>query len=53
MVGKTETAKIIAKKFCGSTEKNLIKLNMGEYGTEMDVTKITGSAPGWTIRPTV
>jgi ATP-dependent Clp protease ATP-binding subunit ClpC len=45
-VGKTETAKIIAKQFCGS-EKNLIKINMGEYGTEMDVTKITGSAPGY------
>jgi ATP-dependent Clp protease ATP-binding subunit ClpA len=45
-VGKTETAKIIAKRFCGS-EKNLIKVNMGEYGTEMDVTKITGSAPGY------
>jgi ATP-dependent Clp protease ATP-binding subunit ClpA len=45
-VGKTETAKIIAKQFCGS-EKNLIKVNMGEYGTEMDVTKITGSAPGY------
>jgi ATP-dependent Clp protease ATP-binding subunit ClpA len=45
-VGKTETAKIIANRFCGS-EKNLIKVNMGEYGTEMDVTKITGSAPGY------
>ena len=45
-VGKTETAKIIAKHFFGS-EKNLIKINMGEYGTEMDVTKITGSAPGY------
>ncbi len=45
-VGKTETAKIIANRFCGS-EKNLIKINMGEYGTEMDVTKITGSSPGY------
>jgi len=45
-VGKTETSKIIAKYFCGS-DKNLIKINMGEYGTEMDVTKITGSAPGY------
>jgi ATP-dependent Clp protease ATP-binding subunit ClpA len=45
-VGKTETAKIMAKKYFGS-EKNLIKINMGEYGTEMDVTKITGSAPGY------
>ena len=45
-VGKTETSKIIAEQFCGS-EKNLIKINMGEYGTEMDVTKITGSSPGY------
>jgi ATP-dependent Clp protease ATP-binding subunit ClpA len=45
-VGKTETAKIIAEQFCGS-ERNFIKLNMGEFGTEMDVTKITGSAPGY------
>jgi ATP-dependent Clp protease ATP-binding subunit ClpA len=45
-VGKTETAKIIAKKFCGN-EKYLIKVNMGEYSTEMDVTKITGAAPGY------
>ena len=49
-VGKTQTCKIIAEQFCGA-DRNLIKLNMGEYGTEMDVTKITGSAPGWIIRP--
>jgi len=45
-VGKTETAKIIAEQFCGS-EKYLIKINMGEYGNEMDVTKITGASPGY------
>lgn len=45
-VGKTETAKIIAKYYFGS-ENNLIKLNMGEYGEEIDVTKLTGSAPGY------
>ncbi len=45
-VGKTELAKQIAKEYCGS-EKQFIKVNMGEYGTEMDVTKITGSAPGY------
>jgi ATP-dependent Clp protease ATP-binding subunit ClpA len=45
-VGKTETAKIIAEKYFGS-ERNLIKLNMGEYGTEMDVTKLTGASPGY------
>lgn len=45
-VGKTETAKIIAKKFFGS-EKFLIKLNMGEYSMEGDVTKITGASPSF------
>jgi ATP-dependent Clp protease ATP-binding subunit ClpA len=45
-VGKTETCKILAKTFFGS-EENLIKINMGEYSTEMDVTKLTGSAPGY------
>lgn len=45
-VGKTEAAKIIAKEFCGS-EKALIKLNMGEYGSEMDVSKLVGAAPGY------
>jgi len=45
-VGKTETAKIISKVFFGS-EKNFIKINGGEYSNDMDITKITGSAPGY------
>jgi ATP-dependent Clp protease ATP-binding subunit ClpA len=43
--GKTETAKILAKTFFGS-EENLIKISMGEYSTEQDVSKLSGSAPG-------
>lgn len=44
--GKTESAKIIAKHFFGS-EKNLIKVNMSEFSTESDVTKLTGSSAGY------
>jgi ATP-dependent Clp protease ATP-binding subunit ClpC len=43
--GKTETCKIIAKNFYGS-EDNIVKVNMGEYSTEQDVSKLSGSAPG-------
>ena len=45
-VGKTETARIIAKKYFGS-EDNLIKINMGEYGSEMDASKLLGTSPGF------
>jgi len=44
--GKTETCRIIAKNFFGS-EDNLVKINMGEYSSEFDVSKIAGSAPGY------
>lgn len=44
--GKTETAKIIAKNFFGN-EDNLVKINCGEYSQEIDVSKLTGSAPGY------
>lgn len=44
--GKTESAKIIARNFFGS-DKNLIKINMGEYAAEMDVSKLTGSSKGY------
>ena len=44
--GKTETCKIIAKAFFGS-EENLVKVNMGEYSAEMDVSKLTGSSAGY------
>lgn len=45
-VGKTETAKIIAKYFCGS-ENYLIKLNMGEFTHKEDINKIIGSPIGY------
>jgi len=44
--GKTETAKIIAKNFFGS-EDNLVKISMGEYSSEMDVSKLTGASAGY------
>lgn len=45
-VGKTETAKIIAKKFFGS-ERSFIKLNMGEYKEAHSVSKILGAPPSY------
>ena len=44
--GKTRSAEIIAKCFFGS-EDNVVKVNMGEYSTEQDVTKLTGSSAGY------
>ena len=45
-VGKTETAKIIADEFFGSTDK-LIKLDMSEFMDPWSVSKIIGAAPGY------
>lgn len=45
-VGKTETAKIIAKYFCGS-ENYLIKINMGEFTNQSDISKLIGSPIGY------
>ena len=42
-VGKTETAKLLADISFG----NLITLDMSEYQTEIDATKIIGVAPGY------
>lgn len=42
-VGKTETAKLLADSTFGS----LITLDMSEYQTEIDATKIIGVAPGY------
>ena len=42
-VGKTETAKLLAD----STFGTLITLDMSEYQTEIDATKIIGVAPGY------
>lgn len=44
--GKTEACKIIAKNFFGS-ENALVKINMGEYSSEIDVTKIKGASAGY------
>ncbi len=45
-VGKTETAKVIAKELFGS-QKNLIQVNMSEYMEQHSVSKIIGSPPGY------
>ena len=45
-VGKSELTKNIAIEIFGK-ESNLIKLNMSEYSEKIDVTKITGSGPGF------
>ena len=44
--GKTETCKQIAKTYFGSPS-NLIVVNCGEFGNEMDMSKLTGAAPGY------
>lgn len=43
-VGKTEAAKIIAQEL---TNQPPIMLNMGEYNTQWDASKLTGSGPGY------
>ena len=45
-VGKTATAKALAKYLYGS-ESNLIRFDMSEYQSEIDVSKLLGSAPGY------
>ena len=45
-VGKTETAKQIAKYYFGS-EKKYIKLDMSEYNDSASITKLIGSPPGY------
>ena len=44
--GKTEACKQIAETYFGS-KNNLIVVNCGEFSAEMDVSKITGAAPGY------
>jgi len=44
-VGKTETAKQLAKVYFGS-EKNMIRLNMSEYQTMESMEKLIGGAAG-------
>ena len=45
-VGKTEVSKALAESVFG-TEDALIRLDMSEYMERIDVSKITGSAPGY------
>ena len=45
-VGKTETAKIIAKQIYGSADA-LIRLDMSEYMEKHSVSKLIGSPPGY------
>ena len=45
-VGKTHSAKVLAKKFFGS-ENNLIQIDMTEYAEKINVSRLTGSAPGY------
>lgn len=45
-VGKTYLAKQLAKYLYGS-EDNLLRLDMSEFQTEIDVNKLLGSAPGY------
>lgn len=43
-IGKTETARIISRHMTGMEP---IRLNMNEYSTQADITKITGSTAGY------
>jgi len=45
-VGKTHTAKVLARKFFGS-DGNLIQIDMSEYSEKINVSRLTGSAPGY------
>lgn len=45
-VGKTAFAKSLAKNLYGS-EDNILRFDMSEFQTEVDVTKLLGSAPGY------
>ena len=45
-VGKTHLAKTLAKNLYGSVE-NLLRFDMSEYQSEIDVSKLLGSAPGY------
>lgn len=45
-VGKTELSKALAEIMFGD-EKLMIRIDMGEYSSREDVTKLIGSAPGY------
>jgi len=44
--GKTELCKVLAEELFGS-DKKLIKLDMSEYMTQWDASKLIGAAPGY------
>jgi|GEM_PF-1425237 len=44
-VGKTETARTLAEVYYGS-EKNIVRLDMGEFNLPQSVTRLVGPAPG-------
>ena len=45
-IGKTWTAKMIAKHYFGS-EKNIIRFDMSEYSDKVSSSKLTGASPGY------
>lgn len=45
-VGKTWTAKMIAKHYFGS-DKNIIRFDMSEYSDKVSSSKLTGASPGY------
>jgi ATP-dependent Clp protease ATP-binding subunit ClpB len=45
-VGKTHSAKVLSEKFFGS-RGNLIQIDMTEYSEKINVSRLTGSAPGY------
>lgn len=45
-VGKTWTAKMIAKHYFGS-EKNILRFDMSEYSDKVSSSKLTGASPGY------
>ena len=45
-IGKTWTAKMIAKHYFGS-EKNIIRFDMSEYSNKVSSSKLTGASPGY------
>ncbi len=45
-VGKTELAKVLAREFFGS-EKNLVKIDMSEFGEHHNVSRLVGAPAGY------
>ena len=45
-VGKTETAKVLAKTLTG-TEQSLIRIDMSEYMEKHSISKLLGEPPGY------